>query len=89
MVVGLAMLILSPFLVIFMLVYLFLRHAEQFYNHPSTASSRRWSNLSKWIFREFNEVLNCLFLLFSYTGPFLFLCCDEQDKLISTTQVVG
>ncbi|KAM7259508.1 hypothetical protein ACFE04_015249 [Oxalis oulophora] len=56
MVVGLAMLLLSPFLVIFMLVYLFLRHAEQFYNHPTTASSRRWSNLSRWIFREFNEV---------------------------------
>ncbi|XVF80943.1 hypothetical protein PTKIN_Ptkin15bG0116200 [Pterospermum kingtungense] len=56
MVVGLVMLLLSPFLVIFMLVYLFLRHAEQFYNHPSTASSRRWSNLSKWMFREFNEV---------------------------------
>lgn len=56
MVVGLVMLLLSPFLVIFMLVYLFLRHAEQFYNHPSTASSRRWSNLSKWLFREFNEV---------------------------------
>ncbi|KAJ8512428.1 hypothetical protein OPV22_002862 [Ensete ventricosum] len=31
-------------------------HAEQFYHHPSAASSRRWSNLSKWIFREFNEV---------------------------------
>ncbi|KAF7804650.1 autophagy-related protein 9-like [Senna tora] len=56
MVVGLAMLLLSPFLVIFMMVYLFLRHAEQFYNHPSIASSRRWSNLSRWIFREFNEV---------------------------------
>ncbi|KAB2018402.1 hypothetical protein ES319_D08G227800v1 [Gossypium barbadense] len=35
---------------------MFDRHAEQFYNHPSTASSRRWSNLSKWMFREFNEV---------------------------------
>ncbi|KAL1312091.1 autophagy-related protein 9 [Arachis ipaensis] len=56
MVVGFAMLLLSPFLIIFMLVYLFLRHAEQLYNHPSTASSRRWSNLSRWIFREFNEV---------------------------------
>lgn len=55
-VIGLVMLLLSPCLVVFMLVYLFLRHAEQFYNHPSTASSRRWSNLSKWIFREFNEV---------------------------------
>lgn len=56
MIVGIAMLLLSPFLVIFMLVYLFLRHAEQFYNHPSTASSRRWSNLSRWVFREHNEV---------------------------------
>ncbi|KAK4801343.1 hypothetical protein SAY86_021830 [Trapa natans] len=56
MLVGLTMLVLSPFLVIFMLVYLFLRHAEQFYNHPYTASSRRWSNLSRWMFREFNEV---------------------------------
>ncbi|KAL2323449.1 hypothetical protein Fmac_027828 [Flemingia macrophylla] len=56
MVVGIALLLLSPFLVIFMLVYLFLRHAEQFYNHPITASSRRCSNLSRWVFREFNEV---------------------------------
>ncbi|VFQ87530.1 unnamed protein product [Cuscuta campestris] len=55
-IVGIGMLLVSPFLVIFMLVYLFLRHAEQFYNHPSTASSRRWSTLGKWIFREYNEV---------------------------------
>ncbi|KAF0929912.1 hypothetical protein E2562_026721, partial [Oryza meyeriana var. granulata] len=54
--IGIAMLLLSPCLVIFPLVYLFLRYAEEFYNHPSTASSRRWSNLSKWILREYNEV---------------------------------
>ncbi|XP_074585130.1 autophagy-related protein 9-like isoform X2 [Curcuma longa] len=53
---GIGMFLISPCLLIFMLVHLFLRHAEQFYHHPSTASSRRWSNLSKWIFREFNEV---------------------------------
>ncbi|ESW16910.1 hypothetical protein PHAVU_007G194300 [Phaseolus vulgaris] len=56
MVVGIAMFLLSPFLVIFMLAHLFLRYAEQFYNQPSTISSRRWSNLSRWVFREFNEV---------------------------------
>ncbi|XP_042472700.1 autophagy-related protein 9-like isoform X2 [Zingiber officinale] len=55
-IIGIVMFLISPCLAIFMLVYLFLRHAEQFYHHPSTASSRRWSNLSKWIFREFNEV---------------------------------
>ncbi|RCV42108.1 hypothetical protein SETIT_9G189200v2 [Setaria italica] len=53
---GIAILLLSPCLVIFPLVYMFLRHAEEFYNHPSTASSRRWSNLSRWILREYNEV---------------------------------
>lgn len=71
MAVGFGMLLISPFLVIFMLVYLFLRHAEQFYNHPSTASSRRWSNLSKWVFREFNEVL---FMLINICAFPLFLC---------------
>ncbi|KAL6867499.1 hypothetical protein ACP4OV_015523 [Aristida adscensionis] len=54
--VGIAMFILSPSLVIFPLVYVILRHVEEIYNHPSTASSRRWSNLSRWIFREYNEV---------------------------------
>lgn len=68
MVVGIVMLLLSPFLVIFMLVYLFLGHAEQFYNHPSTASSRRWSNLSRWVFREFNEV--SLLFLSLFCSPF-------------------
>ncbi|XP_068646935.1 autophagy-related protein 9-like [Aristolochia californica] len=53
---GLVMLLLSPFLVIFTLVRLFLKYAEEFYHHPSLVSSRRWSTLSKWIFREFNEV---------------------------------
>ncbi|KAF6170341.1 hypothetical protein GIB67_043031 [Kingdonia uniflora] len=56
MAVGILMILLLPFLCIFMLVYLFLRHAEQLCKHPSIASSRRWSNLSKWVFREFNEV---------------------------------
>jgi len=89
MVVGFAMLLLSPFLVIFMLVYLFLRHAEQFYNHPSTASSRRWSNLSRWIFREFNEVfLFLISILFSallllswcWKGPQTLRCYMKENN---------
>ncbi|KAL3686025.1 hypothetical protein R1sor_004047 [Riccia sorocarpa] len=56
MTVGLCMLMLSPFLIIFMLLYFFLRYAEQFYHQPSAAGSRRWSNLARWSFREFNEL---------------------------------
>lgn len=55
--VGISMLILSPCLVIFPLVYLILRHAEEIYNHPSTASSRRWSNLSRWILESIMRYL--------------------------------
>lgn len=80
---GLAMFLLSPFLVIFMLVYLFLRHAEQFYNHPTTASSRRWSNLSKWMFREFNEAS-----LFS-TSLLLFVCLITWSPFIHRSSNVS
>ena len=72
-VVGLAMLLLSPFIAIFMLVFLFLRHAEQFYHHPSIALSRRWSTLSKWLFRQYNEVIIIL-LLFYQDHPKFYLC---------------
>lgn len=54
--VGLLMIVLSPFLSIFMFIYFFLRNAELFYHQPGTAGSRRWSNLAKWKFREFNEL---------------------------------
>lgn len=72
-VVGLAMLLLSPFIAIFMLVFLFLRHAEQFYHHPSIALSRRWSTLSKWLFRQYNEVIIILFLFYQ-DHPKFYLC---------------
>ncbi|KAL5727367.1 autophagy protein atg9 [Ranunculus cassubicifolius] len=38
--VGIGMLLLSPFIGIFMLVFLFLRHAEQFYNHEISVSKK-------------------------------------------------
>lgn len=62
-----------------MLAYLFLKHDEQFYNHPSTASSWRWSNLSRWMFRGFNEVslfISLVFLFFSsYVVALSSFCC--------------
>ncbi|XP_024386902.1 autophagy-related protein 9 [Physcomitrium patens] len=55
-VLGVSMLLLSPFYVIFMFFYFLLRNAESFYHNPASMSSRRWSNLAKWNFREFNEL---------------------------------
>jgi hypothetical protein len=78
---GIAMLILSPCLVIFPLVYIILRHAEEIYNHPSTASSRRWSNLSRWIFREYNEVASPAVLIYHLSS--LPLHCHAAISFLS------
>lgn len=53
---ALVNLLLSPFLLAFLLIYFFLRNAEKFYHHPSTIGARRWSSLAKWRLREFNEL---------------------------------
>ena len=45
-----------PFVLMFLLIYFFMRNAEKFYHHPSSAGARRWSSLAAWRLREFNEL---------------------------------
>ena len=49
-------LVLAPFLLVFLVIYFFMRNAEKFYNHPSAVGARRWSPLAAWRLREFNEL---------------------------------
>jgi autophagy-related protein 9 len=51
-----ANLLLSPFLLVFLAVYFFMRNAEKFYHHPGTIGSRRWTSVARWRLREFNEL---------------------------------
>ena len=53
---ALANVVLAPFLLIFLLMFFFMRNAERFYHQPSTAGARRWSSLAAWRLREFNEL---------------------------------
>lgn len=53
---ALANLVISPFLLLFLLIYFFMKNAEKFYHHPGSLGSRRWSGLAKWRLREFNEL---------------------------------
>lgn len=46
----------SPFLLVFLVIYFFMKNAEAFYHHPSTLGNRRWSPLARWKLREFNEL---------------------------------
>ncbi len=49
-------LLVSPFLLVFLFIYFFLRNAEKLYHHPSSVGARRWSALAAWRMREFNEL---------------------------------
>lgn len=53
---AIANLILAPFLLVFLLIYFFLRNAERFYHSPNSLGARRWSPLAAWRLREFNEL---------------------------------
>lgn len=54
--VAIANLLLAPFLLVFLIIYFFMRNAEKFYHQPSSAGARRWSSLAAWRLREFNEL---------------------------------
>jgi autophagy-related protein 9 len=39
---ALVNLLLSPFLLLFLLAFFFMRNAERLYHHPSSLGARRW-----------------------------------------------
>lgn len=54
---GALNLALSPFVAAFMLIFFFLKHAEEFHRRPaSSAFSRDYSRYARWTMREFNEL---------------------------------
>jgi len=53
---GLANLILSPFIFLFMIIYFFFKHAQEMHKNPSTVGTRAWSQIARWKIREFNEL---------------------------------
>lgn len=87
-------LLVSPFLMLFLLIYFFMRNAEKFYHHPSSIGARRWSGLAYWRMREFNELphyiqhrsaathllLPWLLAVLSYWQPWLIvLACMHKE----------
>jgi len=54
---GVANLVLSPFILLFMLIFFFLRHAEELHSKRSLGQGpRAFSVLAQWKMREFNEL---------------------------------
>ena len=55
-VVGALNLLLSPFLLIFVVVHFLLRNAEEFHSKRNYLGPRDWTPLARWRFREYNEL---------------------------------
>lgn len=52
--------ILIPFTIIFVLIYILFKYGEEFYKNPKNLSTREWSMYSRWKIREFNELIHIL-----------------------------
>ena len=57
---GLLMFLCIPFIFIFQLLYLLFHYAQAIKNSPGTLSMRRWTPVSKWLMREYNELPHLL-----------------------------
>eukprot|EP00164_Ancoracysta_twista_P002022 GFYU01002665.1.p1 GENE.GFYU01002665.1~~GFYU01002665.1.p1 ORF type:complete len:689 (-),score=208.18 GFYU01002665.1:60-2126(-) len=53
---GYVGIVLSPFVLVFMVIYFVLKYAEEFKNRPNVLSSKEWTPIARWKFREFNEL---------------------------------
>ncbi|CAI5998113.1 unnamed protein product [Closterium sp. NIES-64] len=53
---GWLLALLSPFVLLFVLSFFLLRKAHHLYHEPAAAGVRSWSNLARWMFKEYNEV---------------------------------
>jgi len=54
---GLISLFLSPFIFVYLLVYIFFKYGEEVRRTPgSILGSREWTPVARWKFREFNEL---------------------------------
>ena len=55
-IMGLMNLLMTPFTIVYILMYILFRYGEEIYKNPSEIGSREWSLLAKWRIREFNEL---------------------------------
>lgn len=53
---GLLNLVLVVPVLIFVTIYFFMRHAEEFRSHRASPFQRQWTDYARWSFREFNEL---------------------------------
>ncbi|KAK4124205.1 APG9-domain-containing protein [Parathielavia appendiculata] len=77
---GLMVLILSPFLAGYLLVVYFLMYYHEIQRNPSVLSSRTYTPLAEWKFREFNELPHLFRKRLDMSHPFASHYIDQFPK---------
>ena len=54
--IGCLHFVMMPFILVFMVIHFFLKHAQEWNHSKNYLGPRQWDNLALWHFREFNEL---------------------------------
>ena len=87
---GLMNVICAPFIIVYLSVSYFFRYFNEYQKNPSSISSRQYTPLAEWKFREFNELWHLFERRTKMSYPFASRYINQfpKDKTIQLAQFV-
>ncbi|KAI9874275.1 MAG: autophagy protein atg9 [Pleopsidium flavum] len=81
----------APFIVIYFMMLYFFRYFTEYQKNPSQLSSRQYTPLAEWKFREFNELWHLFQRRVNMSYPFASRYIDQfpKDKIIQISRFVA
>lgn len=88
---GVFNVVLAPFIVTYTLILFFLSYFSEYHKNPSQLSSRAYTPLAEWKFREFNELPHLLERRLNMSAPFASRYIDQfpKDKTVQLARFVA
>ncbi|KAL4934032.1 autophagy protein ATG9 [Aspergillus undulatus] len=85
---GIMNIFVAPFIIVYFMMHYFFRYFNEYKNTPSQLSSRQYTPLAEWKFREFNELWHLFERRINLSYPFATRYVDQFPK-DKTIQVAG
>ncbi|KAL4968045.1 autophagy protein ATG9 [Aspergillus stella-maris] len=85
---GIMNIFVAPFIVVYFMMHYFFRYFNEYKNTPSQLSSRQYTPLAEWKFREFNELWHLFERRINLSYPFATRYVDQFPK-DKTIQIAG
>ncbi|KAL4811117.1 autophagy protein Apg9-domain-containing protein [Aspergillus unguis] len=85
---GIMNIFVAPFIVVYFMMHYFFRYFNEYKNTPSQLSSRQYTPLAEWKFREFNELWHLFERRINLSYPFATSYVDQFPK-DKTIQIAG